>query len=99
MSRNITVNIVLAYSLQLFRRWPLCSRHVDCCSRVCVFQVAIEGNIAAGKSTLLDSLRLTSFAQVIAEPVDKWQSVIEGDDGNIMVRCITQAAFPSDCSC
>eukprot|EP00042_Codosiga_hollandica_P039403 m.330061 g.330061 ORF g.330061 m.330061 type:complete len:266 (-) comp55605_c0_seq4:373-1170(-) len=48
--------------------------------------IAIEGNIAAGKSTLLESLRLSSFAQVIVEPVDRWQEVIPGQPSNIMER-------------
>ena len=64
-------------------------------------QIAIEGNIAAGKSTLLEKLQISNVAQVtrcaaasavtsamqiIVEPVEQWQTVIDGEDGNIMVR-------------
>ena len=41
-------------------------------------QIAIEGNIAAGKSTLLEKLKELNVAQVIVEPVEQWQNVIEG---------------------
>ena len=48
-------------------------------------KIAIEGNIAAGKATLLEKLQLQNVAQVIVEPVSEWQSVCEGEDSNIMV--------------
>ena len=45
----------------------------------------MEGNIAAGKSTLLEKLEASNVAHVVVEPVEQWQNVLEGSDGNIMV--------------
>jgi hypothetical protein len=48
-------------------------------------QIAIEGNIASGTSSLLGHLQDTGLAQVIVEPVEKWQHVLPNGEGNIMV--------------
>lgn len=40
------------------------------------FSIAVEGNIASGKSTLLDKLRASDLAQVVEEPVAKWQNLL-----------------------
>lgn len=51
------------------------------------FTIAVEGNIAAGKSTLLERLQdMPGGAQIVVEPVEKWQTLVPGDDGNIMAR-------------
>lgn len=38
-------------------------------------RIAIEGNISAGKSTLLSILSKELDFLVVPEPVDKWQSI------------------------
>lgn len=37
--------------------------------------IIIEGNIAAGKSTILDHLKLDSRIEVIPEPIEKWRDL------------------------
>lgn len=55
-------------------------------------QIAVEGNIAAGKSTLLERLQdMPGGAQIVVEPVEKWQTLVPGDDGNIMARMYVNA--------
>eukprot|EP00041_Stephanoeca_diplocostata_P014669 m.274248 g.274248 ORF g.274248 m.274248 type:complete len:356 (+) comp19757_c0_seq11:201-1268(+) len=45
-------------------------------------RIAIEGNIATGKSTYLELLRTkVPNASVIQEPIQKWMNVEESDDG------------------
>ena len=39
------------------------------------FTIAIEGNIGAGKSTLINYFKQFEEVQVHAEPLDKWQNV------------------------
>ena len=39
------------------------------------FTIAIEGNIGAGKSTLINYFKQFDEVQVHAEPLDKWQNV------------------------
>ncbi|XP_064384171.1 thymidine kinase 2, mitochondrial-like [Halichondria panicea] len=43
------------------------------------FKVAVEGNIASGKSTLLSKLQLMNSVEVLVEPVDKWQNLAGGN--------------------
>jgi thymidine kinase/deoxynucleoside kinase len=50
------------------------------------YTIAIEGNIAAGKSTLLEKLEAGGEAQIVVEPVEKWQTLVPGPNGNIMQR-------------
>lgn len=50
------------------------------------FTIAIEGNIASGKSTLLDYLQSVNKAQVVEEPVYRWQHVVDGENGNLIER-------------
>lgn len=40
--------------------------------------IAVEGNIAAGKSTLLEYLKMKENAFIIVEPVEKWQNLAPG---------------------
>eukprot|EP00041_Stephanoeca_diplocostata_P040267 m.1638988 g.1638988 ORF g.1638988 m.1638988 type:complete len:301 (-) comp32292_c0_seq1:150-1052(-) len=49
------------------------------------FTIAVEGNIASGKSTLLQYFQ-SRGAQVIMEPVDKWQNLTSESSGNILMR-------------
>lgn len=58
------------------------------------FTIAVEGNIASGKSTLLEQLREGDYAQIVEEPVTKWQNLMPGPDGNLIVG----AFLVSDCA-
>jgi deoxyadenosine/deoxycytidine kinase len=52
--------------------------------------IFIEGNIASGKSTLLENLQQLNGTprfgkvQVIMEPLDKWQSLVDSNGDNIL---------------
>jgi GTPase SAR1 family protein len=46
------------------------------------FKVVVEGNIASGKSTLLNHFSKTSYSQVMFEPVEEWQAI---GGGNLLV--------------
>jgi ribosomal protein L30E len=48
-------------------------------------RVAIEGNIASGKSTLLRKLSQLSDVEVMIEPVNKWRDV---GGGNLIVSLL-----------
>ncbi len=39
------------------------------------FTIAVEGNIGAGKSTLVDYFKSVEFFDVFVEPIDQWQNV------------------------
>ncbi|XP_062519975.1 thymidine kinase 2, mitochondrial-like [Corticium candelabrum] len=41
----------------------------------CKFKITVEGNIASGKTTLLNCFKDKSYAEVLFEPIDKWQKV------------------------
>ena len=56
-----------------------------------LWQIAIEGNIASGKSTLLDYLQNVNKAQVVEEPVFRWQHVVDGESGNLIVGFINES--------
>jgi deoxyadenosine/deoxycytidine kinase len=47
------------------------------------FKVVVEGNIASGKSTLLNHFSKTSYSQVMFEPVEEWQAI---GGGNLLGR-------------
>ena len=54
----------------------------------------MEGNIASGKSTLLEQLREGDYAQIVEEPVAKWQNLMPGADGNLIGRMYVFAFRP-----
>jgi deoxycitidine/deoxyadenosine/deoxyguanosine kinase len=45
-----------------------------------VLQISIEGNIAAGKSTLLDTLKSHPEFVLVPEPVSRWQNVVHDSE-------------------
>lgn len=51
-------------------------------------KVAIEGNIASGKSTLLSKLEQLNYIEVLVEPVEKWQNL---SGGNLIGRMYEDA--------
>ena len=40
-----------------------------------MFQIAIEGNIASGKSSFLEYLSSQKDCQIFYEPLEEWQNV------------------------
>lgn len=57
--------------------------------RICLGET---GNIASGKSTLLQYFE-SRGAQVIMEPVGKWQNLTSQSSGNILMRSVDQSIF------
>jgi len=51
-------------------------------------RIAVEGNIASGKSTLLDKLSQLESVEVLIEPVDKWRNL---GGGNVIGRMYEDA--------
>ncbi|KAL5491979.1 hypothetical protein EMCRGX_G017360 [Ephydatia muelleri] len=52
------------------------------------FRIAVEGNIASGKSTLLKKLSQINGVEVLIEPVDKWRNL---NGGNVIGRMYEDA--------
>ena len=75
--------VVLGTSATIF--FAMLVIHVNRKKRAKSLVVYIEGNIATGKSTLLDGLQIAMpNCQTIKEPIGKWREIRSGDGRNLL---------------
>jgi deoxyadenosine/deoxycytidine kinase len=51
-----------------------------------VFIISIEGNIGSGKSTFLESLKQNKKYIYVREPVDEWETIVDGNGKTMLEK-------------